>query len=102
MQQRRSCRQFKSTPINPEILKEFIMRMRFSPTASNAQNLQFTIIQDPKLLKQINDGTIETITKAFNKGVNAWTTPLIKWLKGKECLNAMLHSKRKFLNKANS
>jgi len=100
MQQRRSNRQFKSTPIDPDVLSEFITRMRYSPTASNSQALEFTVIQDQELLQKINDITIQTLTKAFNKGINPWTKPLIKLLKGQSFLNSMQRSKRKFLSKA--
>ncbi len=100
MQQRRSYRQFKSTPIPSDVLKEFITRMRYSPTASNTQALEFTVIQDPKLLQKVNDLTIQTITNAFNKSLNRWTQPLIRLLKGASFLDTMLRSKRKFLKKA--
>lgn len=100
MQQRRSYRLFKSTPIDPSVLKEFITRMRYSPTASNAQTLAFTVIQDQELLQKVNDLTLQTLTKAFNKGINRWTKPLIKLLKGQSFLDSMQGSKRKFLKKA--
>jgi len=100
MQQRRSYRLFKSTPVDPDILTEFITRMRYSPTASNSQTLEFTVIQDQELLQKVNDITIQTLTKAFNKGLNQWTKPLIKLLKGEAFLNSMQRSKQKFLKKA--
>lgn len=99
VQQRRSHRNFSSKPIPPAILSEFIKRLRFSPTASNMQSLEFTVVTNPEKLKEINDLTISTLTKAFN-GINSFTRPLLKLLKGKETLETMEQSKRKFVKKA--
>jgi len=99
MQQRRSHRIFNTQAVSPEILKEFIERMRFSPTASNLQSLQFTVVTNKQKLEEINNLTISTLTKAFN-GINAMTKPFIKLFSGIETLRSMEKSKSKFLNKA--
>jgi len=99
MQQRRSHRFFSSQSVSPEILKEFIERMRFSPTASNMQSLHFTVITGKNKLKDINDLTISTLLKAYNS-INVVTTPLIRLFLGKSKLHKMKQSKTKFVTKA--
>ena len=99
MQQRRSHRIFSTQQVSPEVLKEFVEHMRFSPTASNLQSLSFTIITNKAKLKEINDLTIETISKAY-KSVNRFSKPLIRFFKGKKALKKMEKSKRKFMEKA--
>jgi len=100
MQQRRSIRDFKEKDIPNEIIEEFIHRMRFSPTASNAQSLSFTVIKDKAILKAVNDLTIQTLSKAFKQGVNSYTKWLINLFLGKRTFELMLGSKIKFLQKA--
>ncbi|MBK3518488.1 nitroreductase family protein [Carboxylicivirga marina] len=99
MQQRRTHRIFSAQAVAPEVLKEFIEHMRFSPTASNLQSLKFTVITNKSVLNEINILTIRTLTKAFNT-VNSITRPLIRLFSGTRALNKMEQSKRKFLNKA--
>jgi len=100
MQQRRSHRIFTSRAVSPEILSEFIERMRYSPTASNLQSLQFTTVTCKEKLKEINALTTSTLIDAF-KGINAITKPFIRIFLGKEALRNMEKSKHKFLDKAN-
>ncbi len=99
MQQRRTHRFFNTQTVSPEILSEFIERMRFSPTASNQQSLQFTVVTNKQKLEELNTITISTLVKAF-KGINVITRPLIRLFSGKETLLKMEKSKNKFLNKA--
>ncbi|MCU4156956.1 nitroreductase family protein [Carboxylicivirga sp. A043] len=99
MEQRRSHRIFSTQQVSPELLKKFVEHMRYSPTASNLQNLSFTIVTNKKKLKEINDLSIETISKAF-RSINDITKPIIRLLKGRHTLKTMEQSKRKFLQKA--
>ncbi|WP_430815253.1 nitroreductase family protein [Carboxylicivirga sp. RSCT41] len=101
MQQRRSHRIFSTQEVAPAILKEFVEHMRFSPTASNLQSLRFTVITNKNKLKEVNDLTIQTISKAY-RSINWVTKPLIALLKGKAALKKMEQSKRKFMRKAES
>lgn len=99
MQQRRSHRIFSTQQISPELLKEFVEQMRYSPTASNLQNLRFTIVTNKAKLDQINDLTVQSITKAY-RSINFISKPLIRLLKGKESVETMVQSKRKFMQKS--
>jgi len=51
---RRSIRSFKFDPIKKEILEKVLDAVRYIPTASNAQELQYLIISDPKQIKLIS------------------------------------------------
>lgn len=99
MQQRRSHRVFSNQKVSPEILHEFVDRMRYSPTASNLQSLNFTIACHPQKLKEVNDLSIQTLTKAF-KQINFLTKPLIRMFLGKQRLDQMINSKNKFIRKS--
>ncbi|WP_439184820.1 nitroreductase family protein [Carboxylicivirga taeanensis] len=98
MQQRRSHRNFSNRKIAPEIIAEFIENLRFSPTASNQQSLQFTVVTNPDKLLLINKLTITTLSKAFG-GINAFTKPLLKLFLGNNKLSKMEQAKQKFMNK---
>lgn len=100
MQQRRSNRDFSSKPISNELLSEFINNMRFSPTASNAQKLEFTVITNKALLQLINDTTISTLSKTFKKSISPITKPLISTFLGKKAYVGLEKLKGKFLKKA--
>lgn len=100
LQQRRSIRDFKNKDVPNEVLKEFINKMRFSPTASNSQGLSFTVIKDRKTLKRINNLTIETLSSTFKTVINPFTRWLITLFAGKNLYNQMNTSKSKFLRKA--
>lgn len=98
MEQRRSHRKFSNRKVAPEILKEFINHLRFSPTASNLQTLNFTVVTNQDKIQEVNNLTIDTLTGAYNS-LNAFTKPLIRLLLGQHRLAQMEQSKRKFLNK---
>ncbi|WP_430809276.1 MULTISPECIES: nitroreductase family protein [unclassified Carboxylicivirga] len=99
MQQRRSHRIFSKRRVAPELLQHFIESMRFSPTASNLQSLQFTVVSNTSVMDEINTLTITTLTKAF-KGINSFTQPLIRLFAGGATLKKMMTAKDKFMNKA--
>lgn len=61
---RRSIRKFKDTPVPKAVLEEILDLARFSPTASNTENVHYTIIQDKKIVKTISD-YITTKVKRF-------------------------------------
>lgn len=98
MQQRRTHRNFSSRKVAPELLSEFINHLRFSPTASNLQTLNFTIVTNADKIQQVNKLTIDTLTGAYNT-LNILTKPLIRMLLGQHRLQQMEQSKRKFLSK---
>lgn len=71
---RRSNRAFLSSPVPEEYLRQIVEAAHLAPTASNGQEVSFTIVTDPDLIKQISDITIET----FQNTIKKITNPLIK------------------------
>ncbi|MFX0143340.1 MAG: nitroreductase family protein [Candidatus Hodarchaeota archaeon] len=56
VQSRRSRRQFKKASVPKEIIEKILNLIgRYSPTASNQENIYFTIIQDREILKKLSD-----------------------------------------------
>jgi len=51
---RRSIRQYKDTPVPGDIIERIIELARYSPTASNKQDVAYTVITDPAILKEIS------------------------------------------------
>ena len=51
---RRSVRRYKPEAIPRELLEEILDTARFAPTASNAQNVRYTVITRPALLAQVS------------------------------------------------
>lgn len=75
---RRSNRAFLSSPVPTEYLQQIIEAAHLAPTASNEQEVGFTLVTNPELLKQISEITIET----FESTVKMADNPLIKPLLG--------------------
>lgn len=73
---RRSARIITSRQIPVEMLQEIIEASRYAPTASNEQQVSFTLITDPKILLDISEFTIEVFNSIAKKLMN----PLVKCL----------------------
>lgn len=71
---RRSNRAFLTSAVPKEYLRQIVDAAHLAPTASNGQEVSFTLITNPDLLKQIVDITIDT----FQATVNKITNPLVK------------------------
>jgi Nitroreductase len=71
---RRSNRAFLSTPVPEEYLKQIVEAAHLAPTASNGQEVSFTLVTKPELLKQISEITIAS----FEATVKMATNPLVK------------------------
>jgi nitroreductase/NAD-dependent dihydropyrimidine dehydrogenase PreA subunit len=56
---RRSARAFRQKPIAREQLERLVEVARRSPTASNSQNLSWTMIQDPQRLDRVRELSLE-------------------------------------------
>lgn len=52
---RRSIRQFKPEPISREILEKLVNAARLAPSAANLQPLEFVVVDEAKIRKQIFD-----------------------------------------------
>jgi len=66
---RRSVRQYKKKPVDRETIEEILDLARYSPTASNMQNVEYIVVTDRELMQRISD-------RAFGFGVK-----VDKWLK---------------------
>ena len=73
---RRSNRTITSKPIDKKSLEQIVEAARYAPTATNSQQVAFTIVTDPEKLRQISNFTIET----FESLVKKLTNPAIKIL----------------------
>lgn len=73
---RRSNRAITSEPVPNEMLEQIIEAARYAPTASNKQQVSFTLVTDPIKLRQISDFTIDKLSSTAKKLSN----PIIKGL----------------------
>lgn len=71
---RRSNRAFLSSAIQEEHLKQIVEAAHLAPTASNGQEVSFTLITNVKLLKKISEISIQS----FEATVKKVNHPLIK------------------------
>ncbi len=51
---RRSVRQYKDKPVPKELIEEIIDLARYSPTASNLQNVEYTVVTDRELMQKMS------------------------------------------------
>lgn len=68
---RRSIRQYTPDPVPREIIEEILDVARYSPTASNAQNVHYTVVGNQDLLQRVSKrlfGIAEKINKVFTLG----------------------------------
>lgn len=75
---RRSNRAFLRSSVPAEYLKQIVEAAHLAPTASNGQEVGFTLVTQPELLKQISEISI----KSFETTVKIANNPLIKPLLG--------------------
>jgi nitroreductase/NAD-dependent dihydropyrimidine dehydrogenase PreA subunit len=61
--QRRSCRRFKDEPLSSDQLDRLIDTARYSPTATNAQNVRYVILSDQASIRRLIDRTAEHYLK---------------------------------------
>ncbi|MGL4851624.1 MAG: nitroreductase family protein [Phocaeicola sp.] len=71
---RRSNRAFSQKPISEEALRSIVEAAYRAPTASNGQELSFTLVTSPEKLKLISDFTMQTFGGLLKKLDN----PLVK------------------------
>lgn len=75
---RRSNRAFSSKPIPVEYLEQILEAAHRAPTASNMQQVEFTLVTDPQKLKMITGATIGTFSAAVKKLQNPLLKPALK------------------------
>jgi nitroreductase len=61
---RRSIRRFKDKPVSEKDLKAILEAGRYAPSAMNQQPWHFTVVQDPEMLKLINETTRESFAQS--------------------------------------
>lgn len=64
---RRSNRAFSKQPVPEEFLRQIVEAAHRAPTASNAQELSFVMVTDPKVLKAVTEFTLTTFQKVLKK-----------------------------------
>lgn len=71
---RRSNRAFLPSAVPEEYLRQIVNAAHLAPTAGNGQEVGFTLVTSPDLLKQISDITVNI----FQETVEKITNPLVK------------------------
>lgn len=80
---RRSIRQYRDTNVSEDVVKQIIELARYSPTASNQQDVAYTIITDREVLKKIS-------SKLFGLGKHVYGWMQTRW--GKAILRIFKHT----------
>ena len=75
---RRSNRAFSTKPIPTEALDQILEAAHRAPTASNQQQVSFTLITDPEKLRLVTDFTIGVFGSISKKLSNPFLKPLLK------------------------
>lgn len=78
---RRSNRAFSKQPIPPEALKQIIEAAHRAPTASNMQQVYFTLVTDPEKLDAITRFTLDVFNSAAKKLKNPILKPILKQIR---------------------
>ena len=71
LRSRRSIRWFKNKAVTRQELEQLIRIARYAPTASNAQNLQWTVIQGRDKLMRLSEQTIAWMERMIETQPNA-------------------------------
>lgn len=75
---RRSNRAFTSKAVPDEYLKMIVEAAHRAPTASNSQQVEFTVVNDPEKLKQIIGFTIGVFDSMLKKINNPILRPIVR------------------------
>ncbi len=75
---RRSNRAFSSKPVPGELLEKILEAAHRAPTASNMQQVEFTLVTNPEKLKEIADYTIGVFSSLAKMLGNPVVKPLLK------------------------
>lgn len=80
LKSRRSNRTITKKPVPREMLDAIVEAAHTAPTATNAQNVSFTLVTDPEMLRQAGDYTIRVFDGILKKLENPVLKPLLKML----------------------
>lgn len=75
---RRSNRAFKKEPVPPGFINRILDAAHRAPTASNMQQVEFTFVSNPEVMKQISAYTLEVFAKVEKKLRNPVLKPVLK------------------------
>jgi nitroreductase len=78
MRKRRSNRAFSTNPVPEDYLSQILEAAHRAPTASNLQQVSFTLITDPEKLKLVTEFTINTFLSSLKWVDNAVCRPFLK------------------------
>jgi nitroreductase len=78
MKKRRSNRAFSSHPISQEFLSQIVEAAHRAPTAKNQQDVEFTVVTDPKKLKKIIEFTMKSYLSQIKFVDNFLVRPIFK------------------------
>lgn len=77
---RRSNRTITHKPVPVEMLDAIVEAAHTAPTATNSQNLSYTLVTDPDKLRQVSEYTIRVFDGLLKKLENPILRPLLKKL----------------------
>lgn len=77
---RRSVRAFEDRPVESQAIKSIIEAARFAPTARNRQSTEYIVVEDPKMLKEITDVTVNFFSETVRKLRNPFSLLLTRIL----------------------
>jgi len=74
---RRSTRIFQKKQVPANLVRRILEAGRFAPSAGNYQHWRFSVVRDPKMLKEMDDDAFRT-TARMGEYLNYWKRPYIK------------------------
>ena len=75
---RRSNRAFTAAPVPADALRQIVEAAHRAPTASNLQQVAFTVVSDPGRLRQITEFTLAVYRSALKKLRNPLLKPIVR------------------------
>jgi nitroreductase len=74
---RRSTRIFKKKQVPADLVRRILEAGRFAPTAGNYMHWRFSVVRDPKMIKEMDDDAFNTTAK-MGEYLNYWKRPYLK------------------------
>jgi len=90
---RQSNRKYKNAPVEIEKIMQCIDAARLAPSANNAQEWKFVVVQKPELLKEVQSAAAFMGMNGFAKGVPAFVAVVTEKTKAINNVDIVLHGK---------
>jgi len=87
---RRSIRHYKEKPVDTEIIENIIDVSKYSPTASNSQQVSYIVITDPNTLFEISEMVFDTAVRFYKYSTTRSGKLFFQGRKLSTSINAML------------